>query len=123
MEEEKKKTAFLFVFSTYLPVILIKFRSGELVGCGIKFRIQRVPGYFFKYSSSHFFMYFLFLGYRGPSKVFQVGTRWMRNLIPHPTSSPNRNLSNNTRRYVENTNKKIVFFLFPPKLINIVLLF
>ena len=42
-EEKKKKTNFLFVFSTYLPVFLLKFRSGELVGCGIKFRIQRVP--------------------------------------------------------------------------------
>ena len=25
------------------PVFLLKFRSGELVACGIKFRIQRVP--------------------------------------------------------------------------------
>ena len=39
----KKKTTFLFVFSTYLPVCLLKFRSGDLVGCGIKFCIQRVP--------------------------------------------------------------------------------
>ena len=38
-----KKLHFLFVFSTYLSVILLKFRSGELVGCGIKFCIQRVP--------------------------------------------------------------------------------
>ena len=37
-----KETTFLFVFSTYLPVFLLKFRSGELVGCGIKFFIQRV---------------------------------------------------------------------------------
>ena len=37
-----KKLHFLFVFSTYLSVFLLKFRSGELVGCGIKFRIQRV---------------------------------------------------------------------------------
>ena len=29
----KKKPTFLFVFSTYLPVFLLKFRSGELVGC------------------------------------------------------------------------------------------
>ena len=43
MEEEKKKTTFLFVFLTYLPVFLLKFQSGELVGCGIKFPIQRVP--------------------------------------------------------------------------------
>ena len=33
----------LFVFSTYLPVFLLKFRSRELVGCEIKFCIQRVP--------------------------------------------------------------------------------
>ena len=43
LEEEKKNTTFLFVFSTYLPMFLLKFLSGELVGCGIKFRIQRVP--------------------------------------------------------------------------------
>ena len=43
MEEEKKKTTFVFVFLTYLPVFLLKFQSGELVGCGIKFCIQRVP--------------------------------------------------------------------------------
>ena len=43
MEEEKKKTTFLFVFSTYLPVFLLKFWSRELVGCGIWFRIQKVP--------------------------------------------------------------------------------
>ena len=38
-----KKLLFLFVFFTYLLVFLLKFRSGELVGCGIKFCIQRVP--------------------------------------------------------------------------------
>ena len=35
MEEEKKKTTLLFVFLTYLFVFLLKFRSEELVGCGI----------------------------------------------------------------------------------------
>ena len=34
-----KKTTFLFVFSTYLPMFLLKFRPGEIVGCGIKFHI------------------------------------------------------------------------------------
>ena len=34
-----KKTTFLFVFLTYLLVFLLKFRLGELVGCGIKFHI------------------------------------------------------------------------------------
>ena len=35
--------------------------------------------------------------------------RWMWNLIPRPTSSPDKKLSKSTRRYVENTNKKVVF--------------
>ena len=41
--EEEKKTIFLSVFSTYLLVSLLKFRSTEIIGCEIKFRIQRVP--------------------------------------------------------------------------------
>ena len=38
-----KKPTFLFVFLTYLPVFLLKFWSGDIVGCRIKFRIHRVP--------------------------------------------------------------------------------
>ena len=38
-----KKLLFLFVFLAYLLVFLHKFWSGELVGCIIKFHIQRVP--------------------------------------------------------------------------------
>ena len=38
-----KKTTFLFVFLTYLPVFLLKFQAGDLVWCGIWFCIQRVP--------------------------------------------------------------------------------
>ena len=37
------KKLLFFVFSTCLVVFLLKFRLRELVGCGIKFRIQRVP--------------------------------------------------------------------------------
>ena len=33
----------MFVFLTYLPVFLLKFRPGELVGCRRKFYIQWVP--------------------------------------------------------------------------------
>ena len=43
MEKEKKKTTFLFVFLTYLPMFLLKFKSGELFGCIIKCLIQPVP--------------------------------------------------------------------------------
>ena len=39
----KKKLPFMFVFSTYIPMFLLKFREGGLVGCIIKFCIQRVP--------------------------------------------------------------------------------
>ena len=43
---------------------------------------------------------------------------WMQNLIPHPMSSLDENLSKNTGRYVENTNKKSSFFMIPiPKFI------
>ena len=53
---------------------------------------------------------------RGPSKIFSVGTRLMRNQIPHPMSSPDQNLSKETRRYDENTNTKSSFFLSPSKI-------
>ena len=33
----------MFIFSTYFLVFLFKFRSEDLVGCGIKLCIQRVP--------------------------------------------------------------------------------
>ena len=47
-----------------------------------------------------------------------VLARWMRNLISHSMSSPDRNLSKNIGRYVENTNKKSSFFMIPiPKFI------
>ena len=60
---------------------------------------------------------------RGPSKVSRVGSRWMQNLILHPTSSLDRNLSKNTWRYVENTNKKVVLFMIciPKFILKIVL--
>ena len=37
----KEKTTLLFVYFTYLFVFLLKFRSEELVGCGIKFCFER----------------------------------------------------------------------------------
>ena len=42
-------------------------------------------------------------------KVYRVGTHWMRNLISHPTSFLDQNLSKNIGRYVENMNQKVVF--------------
>ena len=126
MEEEKKKTAFLFVFSTYLPVFLLKFRSGELVGCGIEFRIQRVPtrhtfdGPHYPKNKKYlkkcdddviimFFQVFLVFGVAGSEKSMSSG-------YSLETSSLDQNLSKNTKRYVKNTNKKVVFFFSSSKI-------
>ena len=57
-------------------------------------------------------------------------SHWMWNLILHPTSSPDSNLSKNTGRYVENMNKKSSFVLSSSKtnkyyfiILTIILLF
>ena len=91
MEEERKKLLFVFVFSTYIPMFLLKFWLRELVGCAILFYIQRVP-------TLHTF----------------DGPRYPKNNIylkkcDDDMSSPNRNLSKNTGRYVKNMNKKSSF--------------
>ena len=38
-----EKTTFLFVFSTYLPVFLLKFQSGDLPGCEINSASNEYP--------------------------------------------------------------------------------
>ena len=43
--------------------------------------------------------------------------------IMHLMSSLTQNLSQNSGIYIENMNKKVVFFILPPKLITIILLF
>ena len=117
----KKKLLFLFVFSTYLPFFLLKFRSGELVGCEIKFRIQRVPTWHTfngprypknKKSSSHFFQVFLIFGIARSVKSMPS---WY-SLDAKFKSSPDQNLSKNRGRYVKNTNKKVVFFFSSSKI-------
>ena len=93
-----------------------KYAEWVLVGCEIKFRIQRVP-------TQHTFDRPLYpknkkYQKKCDAKVCRVSTRWMQNLISHPTSSHDRNLSKNTGRYVENTNKNNSFFMIPiPKFI------
>ena len=63
-----KKTTFLFVFSTYLTMFLLKFRSGEIIRCRIKFRIQRVPTWHIM-----FFQVFLVFGVAGSIKSMSSG--------------------------------------------------
>ena len=140
MEEEKKKTTFLFVFSTYLPVFLLKFRLGELVGWGIKFHIQRVPTlYTFdglrypknkKYLKKHdddviitFFQVFLIFGVAGFIKSMQCGY-----LLDVELNSTSNKLSRSEfdkkhREICWKYEQKSSFFILPPKLITIILLF
>ena len=125
MEEEKKKTTFLFVFLTYLPVFLLKFRLGELVGCRIKFRIQRVPTrhtfegpcypknkkYLKKRNDDIIFSCFqVFLVFGVARSIKSMSSGY--SLVPHTTRSLDQNLSKNTGIYVENMNKKVVFRFF-----------
>ena len=130
----------MFVFSTYLPMLLLKFLSGELIGCISKSNIQCIatrhtfdgPHYpknnkYLKTCDDDiiitFFQVFIVFGVAGLVKSMSSGYSLDANLISHPGSSPDRNLSKNTGRYVKNTNKKVVFSFLPPKLINIFLLF
>ena len=85
-----KKVLFLVIFLTYLPVFFLKFRLGELIGCRIKFRIQRVPTWHTfdgdrypknkKYLKKRdddviitFFQVFLVFGVEGSVKSMQCG--------------------------------------------------
>ena len=129
MEEENKKTTFLFVLLKYLLVFLLKFRLRELVGCRIKFRIQQVPTrhtfdgprypknkkYPKKWNDDiiiPFFRVFLVFGVARSIKSIPSESFYMQHLILHPMSSLDRNLTKITGRYVKNTNKKSSFFLF-----------
>ena len=85
-----KKTTFLFLFSTYLRVFLLKFQEGELIGYGIWFHIQQVPTLHTfdgprypknkKYLKKRdddiiitFFQVFIFFGVAGSVKSMQCG--------------------------------------------------
>ena len=57
-----------------------------------------------------FFQVFLVFGVVGSLKSMPSGYSLDVKFNPHPMSSCYRNLSKNKRRYVENTNKKVVFY-------------
>ena len=128
----KKKTTFCVRIFDISPCVSTQILIGELVGCRIWFFIQRLPTLHTFYGprypknkkclknvmmmSSSCFQLFLVFGVVVSPKVCSVGTCWMHNLIPHPTSSSDRNLSKNTRKYVENMNKKSSFFFSSSKI-------
>ena len=128
MEEERKKLLFVFVFSTYLRVFLLKFQLGELVGYGIWFRIQRVPTmhtfdgprypknkkYMKKCDDDIIITFFSGISCFWGSGVRQKYEVWV--LVGCgikfriQRALPIEIFSKNTMRYVENTNKKSSFF-------------
>src|SRR5713226_2545267 len=93
-----KKTTFLFVFLTYLPMFLLKFRSGDLVGCGIKFRIQRVPTQHtfdrprYPKNKKYLKKVFLVFGVAGSVKSMQSGYSLDAEFNFVSNRSPDRNL-------------------------------
>ena len=141
MEEEKKKTTFLFVFLTYLPVFLLKLRLGEHVGCGIKFHIQRVhtrntfdgphypktKKYLKKCDDDIIIMFCLgiscFLG-RGVHKKYAMWVLIQCIIKFYIQWAISFEIWVNTQGdMLKIRTKKVVFFFLPPKLINIILLF
>ena len=129
MEEEKKKLFFcsyfrhisLFFYSnfdreSYLDAEL-NFASNEhpldILLMGPATRKTRNTWKTWWWHHHHiFFQVFLIFWVAGSVKSIPSGTSCTRNLILHPTSSPDRILSKNIERYAENTNKKVNFFLF-----------
>ena len=141
MEEERKQLLFVFVFSTYLHVFLLKFWLGELVGCEIWFCIQRVPTlhtfdrprypknkkYLKKCDDDVIIMVFsgisCFWG-RGVRQKYAVwvlygGGIWFR--IQRALSIKIWVKTQGDMSKIRT--QKVVFFFLPPKLINIILLF
>ena len=127
MEEERKKTTFLFIISTYLHLFLLKFRAGELVGCRIKFCIQRVPtlhtfdGRHYpknkKYLKKHdddiiitFFQVFLVFWVAWSIKSMSCGYSLDAELNSASNELSAQNLSKNKGRHVKNKNTKSSFF-------------
>ena len=127
----------MFVFLTYLPVFLLKFRSGELVGpC-----IQRVPTrhtfdgprypknnkYLKKWNDDviiPFFQEFLvFWGSRVHKKYAVWVLFWCEIKLCIQRSLPLRIWVKTQGDILKIRIKKVVFFILPPKLITIILLF
>ena len=128
-----KKNYSFFIFLTYIPMFLLKFWAGELVGCGIKFYIQQVPTrHIFdrpRYPKNNkylkkcdddiiikFFKVFIVFGVAGSIKSIQSGYSLDAEFNSASNKLSDRNLSKNTGIYVKNTNKKVVFFFSSSKI-------
>ena len=138
----KKKLLFVFVFLTYLPVFLLKFWLGELVGCRIWFCIQRVHTYIAYFWRTplpqkeeipekmwwwcHHHIFSGISSFSG-SGVCQKYAMWVlvgcrikfciQRALPIEIWVKTQGDMSKIRT------QKVVFFFLPPKLINIILLF
>ena len=113
-----KKTNFLFVFLTYLPVFLLKFQSGELLGCGIKLHIQWVPARH-TFDGPCYPKNKKYLKKRDDDWVLigcEIKFRIQRALPLGIWVKTQEDMS-------KIRTKKVVFSILPPKLITIILLF
>jgi len=136
-----KKTTFLFVFSTYLPLFLLKFQSGELIGCRIWFYTQRVPTLHTfdrpRYSKNSKYLkktswwchHHICLGIScfWGSKVHQKYAVWILvgcRIKFRIQWALSLRIWVKTQGYMSKIRtQKVVFFIPPPKLITIILLF
>ena len=129
------------VESTYLIVFLLKFWSGELVGCEIWFRIQRAPTlhsfdgprypknkkYLKKMWWWHHHHVCLGISYFWGSGIHQKYVVWVlvgcRIKFRIQRSLPLENWVKTQGDMSKIRTQKVVFSFLPPKLINIILLF
>ena len=105
MEEKKEKNYFLCSYFRHISLCFyLNFDRESLLDA----------------ESSNEYPLCLILMDPSTQKTRNTWKNMMMMLIPHPTSSPDRNLNKNIGRYVENTNKKSSFFMIPiPKFILI----
>ena len=129
MEEEKKKVFFCSYFRHISPWFYSNFDRESLLDAKLNSTSNEYPLNILlidpatpktrntwkngmMMSSFHFFQVFLVFGVARSIKSMPSGYSLDENLILHPTRSPDQNFSKETRRYVENTNKKDSFLWY-----------
>ena len=131
-----KKLFFLFIFSTYLPVFLLKFQAGELIGESNKYphyillmdpatpKTRNTWKNVMMTSSSHFFRYFFCFWGSGVHQKYAVWVLVGCGIKFHIQRDLPIEIWVKTQGDMSKIRtQKVVFFFLPPKLINIILLF
>ena len=134
MEGKRKKLPFVFVFSTYIPMFLLKFQARELFGCGIYCTSNEYPHcILFKDPTTpkirNTWEKYAVCGiyYFWGSGVYQKYAVWVlvgcgiKFCIQWALSIEIWVKTQGDMSKIRT--QKVVFFFLPPKLINIILLF